>query len=159
MATPFGYKPRISQRFIGDSSNHRVDVSCPSYWLQGSIHRAAGHTTIQHNHLPSFPRRRESTGWMCSARHTGFKAVSTGRQGATGEQSNTTIHPSPLTAEDQSLSQCLTREQRVSKTKQHPPVRHCGLDPQSRGAGCDMGQQQVQNNRQNPLSLDGRGLR
>ena len=25
MATPFGYKPRISQRFIGDSSIHRVD--------------------------------------------------------------------------------------------------------------------------------------
>ena len=32
---------------------------------------------------PSFPRRRESTGWMCRGRHTGFKAVSTG-QGTTG---------------------------------------------------------------------------
>ena len=27
----------------------------------------------------SFPRRRESTGWGTVARHTGFKAVSTGR--------------------------------------------------------------------------------
>ena len=111
---------------------------------------------------PSFPRRRETTGQGIQQaqtnhqhRHTGFKAVSTGRcnnntnqhrtvilasrqypQGggcAGKQQANTTINtpsplmgeeskarvikptqsPSPLMAEDQSLSQCLTREQRV----------------------------------------------
>ena len=41
---------------------------------------------------PSFPRRRETTGW----------------QGDAGEQDNTNQYPSPLMTEDQSLSQCLT---------------------------------------------------
>ena len=60
------------------------------------------------------------------ARHTGFKAVSTGQ----GDNKTTpTISPSPLMEEDQSLSQCLTREQRVKQDNTTTLVRHCGLDP------------------------------
>ena len=88
----------------------------------GQLHRLIGHTPhrkrahkhdltkqqSRHNHtpfssgaLPSFPRRRETTGWMCRGRHTGFKAVSTGRQGGTGEQDNTNHIPlSPLMGEE-----------------------------------------------------------
>ena len=66
-----------------------------SYWLQGSIHQ--GGATRQHNHIPSFPRRRESTG----------------RQG--DRQANINQIPSPLMGEEsKSLSQCLTRDQRVT---------------------------------------------
>ena len=111
----------------------RQNNNGPSYWLQGSIHRA-------------------------------------GQQ-----QYKTTINtPSPLMAEDQSLSQCLTREQRVNNDAP-ASSRHCGLDPQSRGEGSGNNTNQhrpvilasrqypqggattIQNNHQYPLSLDERG--
>ena len=42
----------------------------------------------------------QSRGAALGGRHTGFKAVSTGRQGDTGEQANTTYRiPSPLMGE------------------------------------------------------------
>ena len=57
-------------------------------------------------------------------------------QGDTGEQDNTNQFPSPLMAEDQSLSQCLTLG---AEGENDAPAssRHCGLDPQSRGARQD----------------------
>ena len=66
-------------------------------------------------------------------RHTGFKAVST----AQGKQQDrpTSRIPSPLMGEEsKSLSQCLTLG---AEGENDAPAssRHCGLDPQSRGAG------------------------
>ena len=106
---------------------------------------------------------------MRGGRHTGFKAVSTGW---CIQQDDTTISPSPLMGEDQSLSQCLTLGSESEK-RCIASSRHCGLDPQSRGVGCVaaviLASRQYPQGRQGdagetspiqpsiPLSLDGRG--
>ena len=133
----------------------------------------------------SFPPTRGTTGRPCRARHTGFKAVSTGR-GTTSEQDNHI--PSPLMGEESKVRvnkttpapsrhcgldpqstgwPCRSRHTgfkavstgRGTTNKTTPtPSRHCGLDPQSRGVAGDAGEQ-VQNNQPIPLSLDGRGIK
>ena len=56
-----------------------------------AVSTGQGKQQAQNNHLPSFPRRRETTGWMRGGRHrhTGFKAVST------GQCNNKTVPPAP----------------------------------------------------------------
>ena len=96
----------------------------PSCWTWSSIHSIP--TVIPD--LFQHPQR--------PYRHTGFKAVSTG-WGVTRESKpkQPPESPSPLMGEDQSLSQCLTREQRVNKTT---PSRHSRLGPVSIGQGTSM---------------------
>ena len=56
-------------------------------------------------------------------RHTGFKAVSTGRQGGTGEQVQTNRIPSPLMGEESKV--------RVNKTKTPPLPQSTALMQQN----------------------------
>ena len=73
---------------------------------------------------PSFPRRRETKARGDNKPKQPTDPLSLDGRGIKGEgEQDSTNHqsPSPLTREDQSLSQCLTREQRVKTTK-HPHV-------------------------------------
>ena len=112
------------------------------------------------------------------ARHTGFKAVSTGR-GHTKRHSSTSSlvtpanphrhsrvggnpqggmrgptsqnnRPSPLSLDGRGIKGEGENDASASS-------RHCGLDPQSRGEGAGLTTRQ--HNRPNPLSLDGRGIK
>ena len=90
---------------------------------------------------------RQTTGWPCLARHTGFKAVFTGR-GTTDAATRQHTTPSRHCGLDPQSTgwPCLSRHtgfKAVSTgrgttdaaTRQHTtPSRHCGLDPQSRCA-------------------------
>ena len=107
--------------------------------------------------ITATPHHLCSTRTSTISRHTGFKAVSTGR--GNNKPNQLTESPSPLMGEDQSLSQCLTLGAE-GETRQHQPHtqdRHCGLDPQSRGEVTGMTTRQ--HNQQNPLSLDRRGIK
>ena len=86
----------------------------------------------------SFPPTRGTTGRPCRARHTGFKAVSTGR----GTTNKTTPTPSRHCGLDPQSTgwPCRPRHTgfkavstgRGTTDKTTPtPSRHCGLDPQS----------------------------
>ena len=102
------------------------------------------------------------------ARHTGFKVVSTGRQGDTGEQDKTTIarhfqRPSPsFPRRRESTGQGTTTRQNNHSPSLLRPLTVIPVSltvilalrqyPQGRATT-------RQHNRQNPLSLDGRGIK
>ena len=69
---------------------------------------------------PSFPRRRESTGWTRGGRHTGFKAVSTGP----GRQQANTNLQNPLSLDGRGPKPVPVPDTgaRVKTMHQHHPV-------------------------------------
>ena len=77
---------------------------------------------------PSFPRRRESTGWCAWCRHTGFKAVSTGwsvevYENQDCDDAGASFSPSPLIPLPSRERGCMVGVVLSSASARHP----CGL--------------------------------
>ena len=117
----------------------------PSYWIQGSIHRAGRQQYNTTDRIPSPLMGEESKVGVKTMRSivTSLRIKSAIQRGGGGRPSYW-------------LQGSIHSAGHAKRHSSHQP-RHCGPDPQSRGAGHDAGKQDKPTN--SPSPLDGRGIK